>query len=117
MMNADDISRKVLDAADAVSKKTAGLIEEGKLLIKIREIERNIEKGYRKIGQILYENNRNLLDGETEEIADQLDALMIRLNDLRRDHAQVRDMKLCENCGAANKNDSVFCSQCGERFY
>ena len=116
-MNAEDISRKVLDAADAVSKKTADLIEEGKLLIKIREIERSIEKCYQKIGQDLYENNRHLLDGETEEIADQLDALVIRLNDLRRDHAQVREMKLCENCGTINKKNSVFCSQCGERFY
>lgn len=116
-MNAEDFSRKVLDAADAVTKKTTDLIEEGKLLIKIREIERSIEKCYRKIGQGLYENNRNLLDGETEEIANQLDALMIQMQDLRREYAQVREMKLCENCGAVNKKDSVFCSQCGERFY
>ena len=115
-MNTDEISRKVMDAADAVGKKTVGLIEEGKLLFKIREIERNIDKCYHTIGQKIYETNRHLLDGELEEVADQIDALFVQLVDLRREYAQVREMKFCENCGAISKDSSVFCNQCGEKF-
>lgn len=116
-MNTEEISRRVMDAADAVSKKTAGLIEEGKLLFKVREIERSIEKCYRNIGKHIYENNRHLLDGSMDEIADEIDVLSDQLVVLRREYAQVRGMKLCENCGSMNNEKSIFCDQCGEKFY
>ncbi len=116
-MNTEEISRKVLDAADVVGKKTISLIEEGKLLIKIREAERGIEKSYRKIGRYLYENNRELLDGALEETVARIDTLSEQLAVLQREYAEVRGMKFCENCNSLNKENSVFCDQCGTRFY
>ena len=114
-MNAEDISRKVMDAADAVGKKTSEWLEEGKLLFRIREAERGIEKLYGKIGRFLYENNRSLLDGEVGEMAERIDELSQQLTELRRDLAQVSNQKYCENCGTLNTANSAFCNRCGER--
>ena len=116
-MNADEISRKVMDAASAVGDKAVGLIEEGKLLYKIREAERGIEKVCGKIGRYLYDNNRELLDGPLSEQVEKIDVLQAQLTSLRREYAQVRNMKFCENCGSLNKENSQFCDQCGEGFY
>ncbi len=115
-MNTEDISRKVLDAADVVGKKTKSLFEEGKLLIKIRDVERDIEKCYRVIGRFLYENNRSLLDGALEDTALQIDHLTEQLAVLEREYAQVRGMKFCENCNSLNHENSLFCDQCGTEF-
>ncbi len=116
-MNTEEISRKMIDAADAVGKKTKSLIEEGKLLIKIREAERDMEKSFRKIGRFLYENNRELLDGPLEDIVMRIDSLTEELAVLQREYAEVRGMKFCENCNSLNKENSVFCDQCGVKFY
>lgn len=115
-MNTEDISRKVMDAADVVGKKTVNLIEEGKLLIKIREIERCMDKSYRKIGRYLYENNRELLDGALAQTAESIDVNAEQLALLQREYAEMRGMKFCETCHTLNKETSVYCNQCGERF-
>lgn len=115
-MNTEEISRKVMDAADMVGKKTVSLLEEGKLLFKIREIERSMDRSYRKIGRYLYENNRELLDGALAQVAENVDADAELLAVLQREYAEMRGMKFCENCHTLNKETSVYCNQCGERF-
>lgn len=46
-MNFEDFQKKVIDVTNTVGKKTNDLIEEGKLLYKIREAEREIDRLYR----------------------------------------------------------------------
>ena len=115
-MNTEEISRKVIDAADMVGKKTVTMLEEGKLLFKIREIERNMDKSYRKIGRFLYENNRELLDGPLAQVAENIDVDAEQLAIMQREYAEIRGMKFCENCHTLNKETSVYCNQCGARF-
>ena len=49
-MNFEDFQKKVIDVTNTVGKKTNDLIEEGKLLYKIREAEREIDRLYQDLG-------------------------------------------------------------------
>mgnify|MGYP006980328212 CR=1 FL=1 len=54
-MKFEDFQKKVIDVTNTVGKKTNDLIEEGKLLYKIRETEREIDRLYQDLGRAVYE--------------------------------------------------------------
>ena len=112
-MNTEDLSRKVMDAANAVGKKTAELIEAGKVLYYIRETERDIEKIYCEIGEYVCKNQLDILDDDCVEKVSALQELTEKLQLLREAQAQAKGMKLCVSCQALQEKDAKYCSKCG----
>ena len=60
-MKFEDFQKKVIDVTNTVGKKkTNDLIEEGKLLYKIRETEREIDRLYQDLGRAVYEADEDM---------------------------------------------------------
>ena len=111
----EDVSQKVKDTAEVVGKKAGDLLEEGKLLVKIKDTERKIERAYCAIGKSVYADGRETLNEEAAKTAAEVDDLLALLADTRRAYADVRGERYCESCHAVNKSDSAYCCKCGTR--
>ena len=92
-MNFEDFQKKVIDVTNTVGKKTNDLIEEGKLLYKIREAEREIDRLYQDLGRAVYEADEDM--------------------ELRGKLADIKGSRVCRACGTINPNGSCYCSKCG----
>jgi rubrerythrin len=106
------ISRATRQAVD----KTGVFVEATKLTAQIQGQQREIEHLYQKIGENIY---RKIRTGEYEPDAE----LMLIVEEIRKRHgqvsgmrknlAEVRNMKVCPSCGELIPSDVAFCPKCG----
>ena len=85
-MKFEDFQKKVIDVTNTVGKKTNDLIEEGKLLYKIRETEREIDRLYQDLGRAVYEADEDMevsFEEYTSDKTEQIDSQKEKLAELR----------------------------------
>lgn len=115
----DKFSQKVKDVTDTVGQKANDLIEEGKLLFKIRDIEKDIEKLFYELGRLIYDAQENLSELKDEKIREMkavIDEKKGVLIELRHALAELKGEKFCSNCHTNNRTDSNYCNKCGKPF-
>ena len=115
-MNFADFQKKVIDVTNTVGKKTNDLIEEGKLLYKIREAEREIDRLYQDLGRAVYEADEDMevsFEEYTSDKTEQIDRQKEKLAELRGKLADIKGSRVCRACGTINPNGSCYCSKCG----
>lgn len=118
-MNFNDVKKRIVDVTDKVGKKTNNLIEEGKLLYKIREAEREIDTLYRDLGRAVYEADEDMgvsFEEYTSEKAACIDRQKEHLASLRSALAAVKGSIICPTCGEMNAKTNNYCSKCGNHF-
>ena len=106
------ISRATQQAVD----KTSVFIERTKITAQISGEQKEIDKLYQRIGEIVY---RKVKMGEMESDAEfapiihDIDAHTNQVTTYKRTLADVRKMKVCESCGSVIAMDVAFCPKCG----
>ena len=106
------ISRATQQAVD----KTSVFIERTKITAQISGEQKEIDKLYQRIGEIVY---RKVKMGEMESdpefapIIHDIDAHTNQVTTYKRTLADVRKMKVCESCGSVIAMDVAFCPKCG----
>ena len=106
------ISRATQQAVD----KTSVFIERTKITAQISGEQKEIDKLYQVIGEIVY---RKVKTGEMNNDIDiapiihDIDTHSSQVTTYKRTLADVRNMKICENCGSVIAMDVAFCPKCG----
>lgn len=96
-----------------VADKAKEVAEINRLNGLIHTQQNMIEKTYREIGEIVYENRADLEAGDVSGQMEQLDALWKETRRLQREILKVKGLQQCEKCGAEIDRDVAFCPKCG----
>lgn len=113
----DDIKRSATDLAGKVAKKTSGIASITKVSVNIKAAETKLNSIFEEIGYLFYTAQRNGVD-KTEEIAAEIlkaDAVVVELNDLKKESARLRNVTVCPECNAEIEADASFCPKCGHK--
>lgn len=112
----DELFNKAKAVANAAGKKTGEMVEVSKLKLQVVQLNSDVDKIYKRIGELTYIQSRNNTDAkreietamaEIDKMYQEIEALNIKINDAQQ-------MIKCQNCGAANSVDAIFCSRCGK---
>lgn len=113
----DNLGKKVGEAAQAAAKKSNELVEVTKLNMSVNSEEDKASKLYEGIGKKLYANYKagaeSLPDfsGEFEQI----NACEENIKEIRKRIMNLKNVKLCQNCGAELAEKAMFCPKCGAK--
>ena len=113
----EDLFRSASDVADKVVKKTTDITSTAKVNINIKAAESKLNSVYEEIGYLFYTAERNGVDN-TEAIAAQVlkaDGIIVEIDNLKKEYARLRKMRLCDKCGSEIDTDCLFCPVCGQK--
>ena len=115
MTKFDEILNKAKAAAGVAGKKTEEMLETSKLKLQVVQINSDIDKIYKRIGELMYSQSRNNISAsaEIEDAMNQIDKLYQDATDINAKISEMQKFIKCSNCGAANSMDAIFCSRCG----
>ena len=99
----------------AASKAASEAADIGKVHYQIKQTQWEIEKGYAKLGSIVYDSKKgseNLEEAIALAVAD-VDALNEKLEDLEKRLRSYKRVGKCDSCSKENEIDACFCARCG----
>lgn len=113
----DDAVNTTKNVASAINKKAGEIVDEVKINLKISDVQGEIEKRYKDIGRIIYENKKSGEDSalNVDEIVKELDVLFSKYADHKKTLAELKKKNICFKCDTANPEDNNYCAKCGER--
>lgn len=113
----ENFTRKVTETAKAAAKKSSDLVEVTKLNMSIGSEEDKIEKVYKEIGKIVYENYAN--GGNVEdafiEKCKEIASYENNIKEMRNKVRELKNVKTCPSCGEELDLEVMFCSKCGTK--
>lgn len=113
----ENIGKRVSEAAQVAAKKSSELVEVTKLNSSISSEENKIRELYQQIGKSVYQK---FVIGEEviPEVNDTCLEIQTRektIDDLKEKIHEIKNIRLCEQCGAELDRDTAFCSKCGAK--
>ena len=113
----EDLKRGASEVADKVVRKTTDITALAKVNISIKASESKLNTVYEEIGYLFYTAERNGLDN-TEAIAAKVlkaDGIIVEIDNLKKEYARLRKMRICSSCGNEIGTDCLFCPICGAK--
>lgn len=116
----DDLSKfakTIGDSATNAAKKSAEMIEIGKLNLSIQSEENKIKEIKAEIGQIIlkkFEEGSDV-DPEVLEACAQIIGIKNNIAETQKKILKLKNVPLCLNCGSPVTPNSAFCTKCGAR--
>ncbi len=111
-----EFGKQVSHVARSVSGKPKGGSELSRLNAEVKAAEDALEKLYARYGKASYALNRGSGDARAlEDLAVQVHAAQLRLDELTEQRDAARQFKRCPSCGAVHPSQAKFCSACGKR--
>lgn len=113
----DTFIEKAKDVCDIATKKTGEMVEISKIKLECVKVNGEIKKLYEKLGSTVYSmmksnyENQEVIDSLVEDIDENL-AKLFELNEKLSD---LKNVNVCNVCGAKNPEDNYFCAKCGSR--
>jgi hypothetical protein len=110
------IGQKTVEVAGRVGDKAMEMIDNTKISVAIRELEREINEIYQQIGKEIYSAQKN--DAGAVDVDDKFMAVDLKLEQLEelssRIKSEVKERR-CPNpeCGNLCSLEDNFCSKCG----
>lgn len=113
----DSIGKKIGETAQAAQKKANETIEITKLNKAISNEEAKIEKIYYELGRRLYDLYAQGHDvGEDfEQECEEISVYKDNIKDLKKKIMELKNIRLCPNCGAEIDEGTLYCSKCGTK--
>ena len=113
----DTLKEKISQTTRVVTKKSNELVEITKLKASAAEVERDISRMFREIGQGLYEAYKTDESyAGAEDAFASLDEAHARLAELQGKIGELRNVKKCPVCQKDMERNAEFCSACGAKF-
>ena len=112
----EDIFVKAKGAVDAIGEKAGQYVDVSKLNIHLMELKSELKGEYENLGKIVYKYNKSGEDGKTEfnVCIAQIDNINLRIEELKKQIATIKNKLLCKSCDHLNEQDSIFCAKCGQ---
>ena len=113
----EDIFVKAKGAVDAIGEMAGQYVDVSKLNIRLMELKNDLNNEYENLGKVVYNCNKSGEDGKSEisVIIAQIDNLSLRIEELKKQIATLKNKVLCKSCEHLNEPDSVFCAKCGQK--
>ena len=111
-----ELGRSISRATKQAYDKTSVFVESTKISAQISGQQREIEKLYQKIGENVYKKVRQgefEPDAELMLIVEEIRKRQGQMASMRKNLAEVRNMKVCLNCGELIQSEVAFCPKCG----
>ena len=113
----DEAVVKAKEVFDVAAKKTGDVVETQKLRYKAFGLKSELSKKYEQLGRAYFAQLK-----DDEDIAEKAQVLVEEIEAKNEEYLEIRDLInsyknlcTCENCGAKNAKDALFCSKCGEQ--
>lgn len=114
-----NILQRIKDGAGKMTDRAQNVVEIGKLNTQISNIEREMGLYFQRMGEVFYERYRSkdMSEAETEmvELAKTCDLLAEERDELRFRIAELKNERLCGDCGKNVSEDALFCQYCGHK--
>ena len=113
----DDVVVNAKSAAETVGKAAGMLVDVSKLKLNLSELNGEIAKRKRLLGEFVYENCHDSAMGNTEvagKIAE-IDELVGRAHSINKMLLEKQNKAVCPVCGKTSLNSAYFCSVCGAK--
>lgn len=114
-----NILQRIKDGAGKMTDRAQNVVEIGKLNTQISNIEREMGLYFQRMGEVFYEGYRSkdMSEAETEmvELAKTCDLLAEERDELRFRIAELKNERLCGDCGKNVSEDALFCQYCGHK--
>ena len=106
---------KAKEVFDVACKKTEKAVTISKQRFDIASMESKREKTYAKLGKVCFKEMKDTDNGEMEQLIGEINKLNSDIDTARTKLAEIKNKRICPNCGQAIENISVFCNFCGEK--
>lgn len=113
----ENLSKRVGEVAQSAAKKSSELVEITKLNVSIGSEEEKIQKLYAKMGKKIYEifSSGSEVEDIFEEDCEAIKKHQQNIEILKQKIREIKNVKVCPNCGIEINKISVFCSKCGTK--
>lgn len=111
------LGKKASQTYQATKEKATNLSDELKLKGKISEKKEKMEKLYKEIGEIVFNEVKDGKDASRDVIlpkCDEISKIKDEISKLEAEILAVKKMKKCTNCGTEMDINAEFCSKCGK---
>ena len=111
------IKGTVKKTADIAYEKSSQAVEITKINFKISEIESEVKKAYTELGTKLYSEYKNgaEINEELKLICEEIDKKADCLEEYKNQIEEIKEIKICKNCGEKNVCEANYCQKCGEK--
>ena len=112
----DKLSKKATETYQVTKEKATNLSEEIKLKGKVTELKEKIEKIYKEIGVIVYNEVKDGKDVSKEEITAKCEEISKAKDDIEKIQDELLSLKKvrkCVKCGEQLDIEDSFCCKCG----
>lgn len=110
-----DIAKSIGKSAEITMKKSEDLFSISKIMLAISSEESNIKEIYSKIGERIYKRHEKgkFDDKELEDCFKEIEKSKKEIRELKKEIDKIKNIKLCNICGAEMKKEAKFCPECG----
>lgn len=111
-----ELGRSISRATRQAYDKTSVFVESTKISAQLSSQQREIEKLYQKIGENIYKKVRQgeyEPDAEVMLVVEEIRKRQGQMSSMRKNLAEVRNMKVCPSCGELIQAEVAFCPKCG----
>lgn len=113
----DNFGKKVSEAAQAAAKKSGELVEITKINMNISSEEDKMQKLYTEMGKIIYKKycSTDEVAEEFIEMCNTIKSHEENITNLKQKVYDIKNVKLCTECGAELEKTAAFCPKCGSK--
>lgn len=111
------VSDIAVDTVYGAGKKAGAVVDAAKVRLQILDRKAEVNTVLREIGEILYATHTGAPSDSEIMLAklQEIDALKAEIAALEEKLGRKPESRTCETCGAAVREDAVFCEECGEK--
>lgn len=111
------IAKSVGDGAKTAVKKSEDMVEIAKLNKAITNEEDRIKLTYSEIGKIIYSKyeKNEIVEDELIQFCNKIDEYQKNIFEIKQKIAEVKNVKICSNCGTEMESTTEFCVKCGTK--
>lgn len=113
----DDVKNTLQKVAGTVAKKTGEFYDYTKLSLSISGIKNDIDELYKQIGKAVYTHfsDEDFNVDDISSLCEAIDAKKGELEQMSAKLAELKNVAVCEECGASVSKESTFCAKCGAK--
>jgi ribosomal protein L40E len=113
----DNLGKKAATFAQNAAKKSGELVEATKLNLSIKAEEDKIDNNYFEIGKLVFQDYLENKELKPEVLAhcENIKASNETIAELKEKIMEVKNVKICSQCGAELEKSTQFCSGCGAK--
>ncbi|MCQ2969229.1 MAG: hypothetical protein MJ191_03730 [Clostridium sp.] len=110
-----NFGKKISNVGQETVKKTKEIAEISKISNKIKDEEKKINGLYTELGKkyfSLYSRNKV---SEIQDICSSITDSLQVVEEMKKELKLLKGIRICDNCGAEQYSNVVYCSKCGEK--